>query len=673
VAREYVIRPSVPQEPRISFAAELNAQQLAAVTAPPGPALVLAGAGSGKTRTLTYRVAYLLENGVLPSQILLLTFTNKAAREMLERVAGLVSQDLAELWGGTFHSIGNRILRRHPVEAGYAEGFSVMDREDAEEVMQGALLEAERVGKAANLPVKPSLVSDVWSYAVNVGRPLGEVVQERYPQVEAFAELMERAAKIYERRKRELNALDFDDLLLRTVELLEAHPALAERYQRHFQFVLVDEYQDTNPLQSRLIDLLSAHHRNLMVVGDDAQGIYSWRGADAANILGFTERYPGARVYKVETNYRSTPEILALANATLAQLRSAYRKELVAVRKSGELPKVIPVHTGGQQARFIVSRMQELAESGVAWGDMAVLYRAHFHSMEVQMELTRAGIPFQITSGLRFFEQAHVKDVGAFLKFVVNPRDEVAFKRMVKLLPGIGARSADVLWEGVAPLGREALAAREAGREASFGLGEELAKLKVPAKAAAAWKQLGHTLEELLPLGRPVAPLQMLQSVREAVYDDYARLKFPDFENRREDLNTLAQFASQYTSAQEFLDQLALLGNGEQAVVGGGDGGDAVTLSSVHQAKGLEWKVVFLVWLTEGMFPSQRSMASFEAMEEERRLFYVAMTRAEDDLYLSWPLIRRSLGAADAVQRVSPFLQELPEQLLEEWQISGGW
>ncbi|MEI6712902.1 MAG: ATP-dependent helicase [Verrucomicrobiota bacterium] len=672
MAREYVIRNVAPHLPRVNFAAELNAQQLKAVTAPPGPALVLAGAGSGKTRTLTYRVAYLLENAVPASQILLLTFTNKASREMLERVAALVPHDLRDLWGGTFHSIGNRILRRHPIEAGYEDGFTVMDREDADELLQSVLMEIEGKGKIVDLPVKPSVVGDVLSYAVNVGKSVADVIQEKYPQVEDFADLMEAAAKRYSVRKKEINALDFDDLLVRTVELLRSKPEVAERYQKQFQFVLVDEYQDTNPLQSELIDLLSCYHRNLMAVGDDAQAIYSWRGADHRNILSFGKRYPGANIYKVETNYRSSPEILQVANATLDRLENTYRKELVAARPSAELPKVIPVQSGGQQARFIVSRMVELSEAGMGWADMAVLYRAHFHSMELQMEMTRAGIPFQITSGLRFFEQAHIKDVGAFLKFVVNPRDEVAFKRMVKLLPGIGARSADGLWKSVAPLGKQAIDAR-ANADESFGLGEEISKLKVPAKAAAAWKQLGHTLEELLPHGRPVAPLRMLQSVREALYDDYARTKFPDFDNRREDLNTLAQFASQYTGAEEFLDQLALLGVAEQDGITKDPEDEYVTLSSVHQAKGLEWKAVFVIWLTEGMFPSQRSMGNMEALEEERRLFYVAVTRAENELYLTWPLIRRNMGASEAVQRVSPFLQDIPAELVEEWHVSGAW
>lgn len=669
--REYIIRPPVSSGPRVAFADELNPQQYAAVTAPPGPALVLAGAGSGKTRTLTYRVAYLVENGVPPSQILLLTFTNKAAREMLDRVSALVPNDVSELWGGTFHSIGNRILRRHAREAGYEPGFTVLDREDALELLQSAVLEQEG-GKVSELPVKPSVVAEVISYALNVGKPLSAAVPERFPHLEEWVGLFEGASAGYARKKAAANAADFDDLLSQTVELFVRHPAIAERYQHQFQFVLVDEYQDTNHLQSRLIDLFSAWHKNLTAVGDDAQAIYSWRGADHRNILSFAERYPGATVYKVETNYRSTPQVLSVANAALDQLQSPYRKELRPARAAGELPKVIPVQSGLQQARFVVSRMQELHEEGLQWNQMAVLYRAHYHSMELQMELTRSGIPFQITSGLRFFEQAHVKDVSAFLKYVVNPRDEVAFKRVVKLLPGIGARSADSLWNQMAPLASRIFDARQSP-EASFSFAAEMAGLRVPARSASAWKQLGHTFEELAPHGRPVAPSRMLHSVREALYDDYARTQFPDYDSRREDLNTLSQFATQYTGADEFLDQMALLGGTEQGDAVQSEVEDAVTLSSVHQAKGLEWPVVFVIWLTEGMFPSQRSMGSEEAMDEERRLFYVAITRAEDDLYLSWPLVRRSMGAPDVVQRISPFLAEIPGVLLEEWEVSGGW
>ena len=449
MARHYTLHRPQPSGPRIDFAAELNPQQLEAVTAPPGPALVIAGAGSGKTRTLTYRVAYLMENGIRPEHILLLTFTNKAAREMCERVGALVTGDLMGLWGGTFHSMGARILRRHPNEAGFAPGFSIMDREDSEEMLDGVIATLGFDPKEKRFP-KGGVLADVLSFQLNTGRKLDDVLLEKYPHFLEFSEHIADVRKKYEARKNKANALDFDDLLEKTVTLLKNNAAIAEHYQRQFQFILVDEYQDTNHLQNDFIEMLAARHHNVMVVGDDAQSIYSWRGADFRNILEFPKRHPGAKIYKIETNYRSVPEVLELANAVIAANEHQFEKHLVAARPgSGMRPALVPLADSQQQAQFVAQRILELHEEGTKLEEMAVLYRAHFHSMELQMELTRRGVPFEITSGLRFFEQAHIKDVSAFLKWVVNPHDEVAFKRMVRLMPGVGPRSADALWDGV--------------------------------------------------------------------------------------------------------------------------------------------------------------------------------------------------------------------------------
>ena len=712
--RHYTLHPPQPTGPRIDFAAELNAQQLEAVTAPPGPALVLAGAGSGKTRTLTYRVAYLIENGVNPQHILLLTFTNKAAREMLDRVAALITSDLTGLWGGTFHSVGNRILRRHPVEAGFAPGFSIMDREDSEDILDGVIATLGFDPKEKRFP-KGEVLGDVLSFQLNTGLKLDDVLVRRYPHFLEFAGHFVEARKRYEDRKRKANAVDFDDLLEKPVTLLRANAGLAEHYQRQFQFILVDEYQDTNHLQNDFIEMLAARHHNVMVVGDDAQSIYSWRGADFRNILEFPKRHPGAKIYKIETNYRSVPEVLELANAAIAANEHQFEKHLVASRPGGQMkPALVPLADSQQQAQFVAQRILELHEEGTGLEEMAVLYRAHFHSMELQMELTRRGVPFEITSGLRFFEQAHIKDVGAFLKWVVNPRDEVAFKRMVKLLPGIGARSADSLWNAVvATLGQGELGAmatpnaqrptpnaqRPSAAETQSGSGPKpqlstdadtptqplpetiadpwaglpsikqlLQPLKVPAKTAKAWQQMALTLDELAPNGKLVPPAQMIQSVLEAIYDDYGRAEFPNYDLRREDLNTLANFARQYESAQAFLDQLALLTNLDNDAAAS-DERDRVTLTSVHQAKGLEWKVVFVIWLADGKFPTGRSLENPEAIEEERRLFYVAITRAKDELYLSYPCVSFSQGYGDPLQRPSRFLGEIPKNLIEDWEV----
>ncbi len=663
MAREYVIQPKpAAASSGIDYAAELNEQQRAAVTAPPGPALVIAGAGSGKTRTLTYRVAYLLENGIPPWNILLLTFTNKAAREMLDRVNKLITQDVTGLWGGTFHSVGNRLLRRHAEAVGYRSGFSIMDREDQEDIL-GAVIGAAGIDPKDKRFPKAAVLGDIISFALNTGRPLGQVLAQKYPYFCELEDQLGRLRRKYEERKRSANCLDFDDLLVKTVELLKSDSEVAAKYRRQFQFVLVDEYQDTNHIQADFIDQLAGEHRNVMVVGDDAQSIYSWRGANFRNILDFPKRYPGAEVYKIETNYRSVPSVLSVANAAIRANVRQFEKTLQPWREAGAVkPALVPLEQSNQQATFVAQRILELREEGVDLREIAVLYRAHYHSMELQMELTRHGVPFAITSGLRFFEQAHVKDVAAFLKFVVNQDDEIAFKRMVRLLPGVGNRTADSLWSGYLKT-----------RDPKVKFSGTFAGLKAPAKARPGWRQLGFTLDELVPGGAVARPSEMIHSVVEALYDDYMKSKFPNYEARREDLNTLMNYARQYQEAEEFLDQLALMTSLEsQSEMDAVEDDEMVNLSSVHQAKGLEWRVVFVIWMTEGMFPSGRSLEDDESIEEERRLFYVAVTRARDELYLTYPHLRMNAGYGDMLQRPSRFLREIPAELLEEWKVTGG-
>src|SRR3954467_1055872 len=430
----------------IDYAAELNEQQLAAVTASPGPLLVIAGAGSGKTRTLTYRVAYLLENGVDPRNILLLTFTNKAARQMLDRVANLLPVDASGLWGGTFHSIGNRMLRRHGSVVGFSSGFTILDREDQKDLIDTVVAASGINPKEIRFP-KGDVLADIFSFTVNTERSIEELLAEKFPYFLPLIEQIKDVQTRYERKKKATNSMDFDDLLEKTLRMLKEHEEVRDFYQRKFQFILVDEYQDTNKIQADFIDTLAAQHRNVMVVGDDAQSIYSWRGANFKNILAFPERYPDAQVFKIELNYRSVPEILHVANAAIAANVKQFRKALAATRSSNSFrPAVVGLNDGSEQARFVAQRILELRDEGIELNEIAVLYRAHYHAIELQLELSRRGIPYVITSGVRFFEQAHVKDVTSFIRFVANPRDEVAFKRMVKLLPGIGNKSADNHW-----------------------------------------------------------------------------------------------------------------------------------------------------------------------------------------------------------------------------------
>ena len=663
MSRQYTLHAARSTSIHIDYAAELNGQQLAAVTAQPGPQLIIAGAGSGKTRTLTYRVAYLLENGIDPRNILLLTFTNKAARQMLDRVANLLPIDASGLWGGTFHSVGNRMLRRHGSALGYNSGFTIMDREDQKDLINTVVASAGIDPKEIRFP-KGDVLAEIFSFVVNTETALEELLAEKFPY---FLPLLEKITDVhgrYEKKKKATNSVDFDDLLEKTLSMLQKHENIASFYRRQFQFILVDESQDTNTIQADFIDLLAREHRNVMVVGDDAQSIYSWRGANFQNILEFPKRYPDAKVFKIEMNYRSVPEILEVANAAIAANVDQFQKNLQPTRESAAAkPAVVALNDGSEQAQFIAQRILELRDEDVDLNEIAVLYRAHYHALELQLELSRRGIPYQITSGVRFFEQAHIKDVISFIRFVANPRDEVAFKRMVKLLPGIGNRSAENLWNAWDK------SLNERGEITSFS--ERLLAMSVSAKSKKHWTQLAHTLDEIAPGGQPNPPSEMITSVVEAIYDDYAKVNFTNYELRREDLNQLAAFARQFKDVSEFLSQLALISNVDaEAAPNQTADKEAVNLSTVHQAKGLEFHTVFVIWLTDGMFPSSRSIDSREALEEERRLFYVAITRAKDELYLTYPHMRLTGGYGDVFQRPSRFLKEIPNKLVEDWQVT---
>jgi DNA helicase-2/ATP-dependent DNA helicase PcrA len=696
VPREYQLNPfQAPAELRIDYRNELNDQQYQAVTSPPGPALVLAGAGAGKTRTLTYRVAWLIENGIPADRILLLTFTNKSAREMMQRVGDLLGGDMSVLWGGTFHSIGVRILRRHADRLGYRRDFSIADREDAKDLLNACITDTGIDVKSVRFP-KPEALGDLFSMSVNTGRSIDDVAGGDSGH---FAQVLEGIRAVHARyveRKRIAGVMDFDDLLHLWLRLLREHADIAETYQRRFQFVLVDEYQDTNRLQGELLDLLTTRNHNLMAVGDDAQSIYSWRGANFANILDFPKRHEGARVFKIETNYRSTPEILSLANAAIAPNTRQFPKELRSSRAAGMKPALIVTTEAREQASFVAQRALELRDEGVPLDDICVLYRSHFHAMELQMELTRRNIPFMITSGLRFFEQAHIKDVAAYLKLVTNPFDELAFKRLARMLPGIGGKGADKLWTTfytalaaatgrTAPLpdlqgGLQMSAPEEASDNDGFISGPveiipvapllSAASKAVPKKAATAWAQFTATAAQCEAAEVRNAPGRIIRLVIDADYEDYLQNTYENARNRLEDLAQLANYADQFQDTSDFLAQLALQTNMEaEQSAPRDDEGERLRLSTVHQAKGLEFRAVFVIMLCDGLFPSGRSAETEEGEEEERRLFYVAVTRAKDELYLCRPLLRFMAGGGDALQQPSRFLGELSSDLYEEWNV----
>lgn len=625
-----------------------------------GPLLVIAGAGSGKTRVVTYRVARLIESGVNPSQILLVTFTNKAAREMLHRVKSLIKADIRRIWGGTFHHIANLTLRRHGEAIGYSPKFTILDREDARDLLNACLTDLKINLKERRFP-RADVLNDIISLTANTQANLEDVITNRYPYFLEHADDIARIAQFYHQRKTKLNLMDFDDLLLNWKLLLEKHPEIKESYAEKFRYILVDEYQDTNKIQAEIVDLLGYRRRNVMVVGDDSQSIYSFRGANFANIVEFPRRYPEAKIFKLEINYRSTPEILELANSSITQNQKQFPKRLTPVRGSGSSPALIPLKDVIQQAEFVAQRILELRDEGVPLKEIAVLYRSHYHSMELQMELTRRGIPFEVRSGLRFFEQAHIKDVTAYLKIIHNPKDELAWKRVVKLYPRIGSRTADKIWKHISSKENELKAARD-----------QKLLAQIPRGAEEGWKRFLSLLKSLQAPEILKFPGEMIQVVIEEGYDDYLQNVYPNYQSRLEDLNQLGNFALQYGSLESFLSELALLSSVTGEDVADREEDEQVTLSSIHQAKGLEWRVALIIWLSEGRFPAAKALNDPEGEEEERRLFYVAATRAKDELYLCYPLMLPEGRYQSILLRPSRFIQELSEDTYEQWQIDEG-
>jgi ATP-dependent DNA helicase UvrD/PcrA len=661
VDRKYVLKKPVGATVyRVDYDGELNEEQREVVLAGAGPLLVIAGAGSGKTRTLVYRVARLIESGTDPSRILLLTFTNKAAREMLRRVEALVSIDTRRLMGGTFHSVGNRLLRRMGARVGLSSNFTILDEEDAREMLEASTSDRKISVLERRFP-KGDVLADLYSFTINTGRTFSEVLAERAPH---FAPLEAEIASVFQRyreRKRLANAADYDDLLLAWKRLLEEFPDVAAPLRASFDHVLVDEYQDTNRLQGEIVDGMAQGRRNVTVVGDDAQAIYSFRGASFENILGFPERYPDVKTFRLTRNYRSTPEILALANASIACNVRQFEKELHASRESGPLPAVVGLPDIPDQARFVAQRLLEWHDEGEKLSDLAVLYRAHYQALELQIELTRRGIPYEIRSGMRFFEQRHVKDVLAFLRIVVNPKDELSWKRALKIFPRIGERSASAVWEAIGSRPDPLASFRERGGTRG---------IELPRGADVALKPFLNLLARLESPVIRSSPSEAIRAIVEDVYRDYARAKFPNGDARLDDLEQFAQFAQTYDAIPAFLEDVTLFNelSGEDVVAGEPDD-DRVVLSSVHQAKGLEWSRVIVLGLSEGRFPSYRSTGTSEGLEEERRLFYVAVTRAKNEIALVYPMLARDRYGVDVILEASQFLAELPDGVFERWTV----
>ena len=635
---------------------QLNEQQLRAVTAPDGPVLVIAAAGTGKTRTLTHRVAWLvLERGVSPRNILLLTFTNRAAREMLERAAHLVGGDVGGLWGGTFHHAANRMLRRHAPLLGYGRDYTILDDDDSLRLIKQCI--AELGLKDKTFP-KPRVLSSAYGLAANRGANIEETVREHFGAHSVDLDGVLKVHTRYEERKRGLNAMDFDDLLVNGLRLLQEHKSVAQAYREQMQHVLVDEYQDTNKLQSDFVDQLAAQHGNLMVVGDDFQSIYSWRGAEVQNILSFEKRHPGTLVIKLEENYRSTPGILEVANQVIAGNPEQYQKVLRATRPAEVKPVLARLADGGHQARYVIEKVRRLVESGaVTPREIAVLYRSHYQALELQLELARSQMNYVLMSGVRFFEQAHIKDVCSLPRLAANPADSLAFARLVELFPRVGPKTAQSLWTALG----EHFNLRDTAKQ------QKISEL-LPKDAQPLWATIMASLFPPDEADGAVLerPDELIFRFNRSFYEDWANNTFDNARNRLEDIEELVRFSAKYANTAEFLSEMALLTNMDaEQDRHAGKASDSIRLTTVHQAKGLEWKAVFVIWLADGMFPATRSLEEAVGDAEERRLFYVAVTRAKDYLWLCVPRMRKVRDGGIQVCMPSRFIDEIDSNLLQ--------
>jgi DNA helicase II / ATP-dependent DNA helicase PcrA len=606
----------------VDFERHLNPSQLAAVTTTDGPVLVLAGAGSGKTRVIEYRVLYIVQNKVSPNSILLLTFTRRAAREMLSRAAKHDPR-CKNVEGGTFHSFAFKTLKRYAKVIGFPDSFSVLDEGDAQEAIQRCATKTGLFEKEKRYPKKDTLRAII-SMSINKGIPIREVLKKEYPHFLEYASDIENLRNTYVAYKIQKNYLDYDDLLVYLLILLE-QKEVRERISHKFRYLMVDEYQDTNRLQGDITSLLAEHHRNLMVVGDDAQSIYGFRGASHENIMEFPQRFPGCRIIKLEENYRSTQSILDVANTVLENMKEKYSKCLISARNlQGLKPRLFFFKDAYEEAEWVAGKIKELRDEGVSLGHQAVLFRSSYISIPLQAELSRRNIPYEVYGGLKFYETAHIKDVMAHLKVVVNPKDELAWNRVLMLIEGIGPKTADRLVEEIL---------------ACSGLGEIIERF-----SGKGWKGYRYHdgLSKLLSVlqfisGDTLDVGEQLGVILEH-YHPILRDRFDDWHLRTNDLNTLRQISMRYESMEDFLTDFSIEPpeRGVWRVEPSTQEEERpLTLSTIHLSKGLEWEVVFLMGLMDGVLPVSFSLDSEEEIEEEQRIFYVAVTRAKNHLFLS--------------------------------------
>jgi DNA helicase-2/ATP-dependent DNA helicase PcrA len=636
--------------PRIPYEEVLNETQFSAVTAPDGPILVIAGAGSGKTRTLVYRVAWLVEQGTPPHEILLLTFTRKAAREMLDRAASMTDQRCREVSGGTFHSLARQVLRREAPRIGLAPSFTIMDRSDMEEAAHALMPDVDGEKGPIRLP-KSATISTILSKAANREKSMAEIMEEEYPQFLPVLHRIEHLQGLYREYKRKNNLMDYDDLILFLRLLLEQDEEVRVELGTRYRYIMVDEYQDTNTIQADIVRYLGSVHRNVMVVGDDSQSIYSFRGANFRNMFEFPVHFPEARIIKLEENYRSTQPILTLTNALMDQAKEKYTKCLYTRREGSEIPLSVNAGTERDQASYVGRAIEALLDEGRKLRDIAVLFRASYHSFELELELTRRNIPFVKYGGFKFIESAHIKDLLAHLRVISNKADILSWGRLLRLLKNIGPAKSHAIIDWMK---REAVSPASVNEWPGSGKEQE---------------GLDRLSMLLAALSAPKIPPETAVELAIEYYVPFLQERFDDYPKRQQELEQLTTMAARHKTLRSFLDDLSLEPPTSQADVRLVDKADHLTLSTIHSAKGLEWEAVFIIWLVDGRFPSARSFAHMDSLEEELRLLYVAATRAKDKLVMTYPghelIGKTGASRGNSQGGASSFIRALPPDVIE--------
>ncbi|MBK5100722.1 MAG: DUF3553 domain-containing protein [Desulfobacteraceae bacterium] len=633
---------------KIDYESVLNPVQLEAVVTLQGPLLVIAGAGSGKTRTLVYRVARLVEAGVTPESILLLTFTRKAAQEMLERAASLSDARCRFVSGGTFHSLAHRVLRNHAELLGFKNSFTILDRSDMEEVVKS--LVDEFVPKGTPRFPKRGTLANILSKAANLQEPLEEVMAEEYGQFLEFTPQIHRLQSRYADYKKTTQLMDYDDLILYLQKLLAENEGLRRNLSQQYGYIMVDEYQDTNTIQADIVKWLAHEHGNIMVVGDDSQSIYSFRGANYKNMFDFPVEFPEAKIIKLEENYRSTQPILTFTNALMNQASEKYTKCLFTKRPGNEQPRVVNTMTEPEQAMFVCRYIKEQMQHGRPLRELSVLFRAGYHSFELEAELTRQGIPYVKYGGFKFLESAHIKDFLAHLRVLVNRDETVSWFRILRLVRNVGQGKSHAIIQWMKA---NQIPPEQTGEWPGAGKGDS------------GLKELSKLLSRLAQ--KNITPKKAVEEVME-YYVPMLKEKYDDYPRRQRELEQLVVMASRYRKMRSFLDDLVLEPPTSTADINLGNKAESLTLSTVHSAKGLEWSVVFIIWVMEGRFPPFRAYTNPLAMEEERRLMYVAATRAKDQLIMCYPgqesMPLWQTGGNSFGNGLSSFIRALPEEIV---------